>query len=190
MKTRTINVINYGHFNHKCSKYRKSYEFEYISLFMARVMFQKLKLLHQQFHWWLTIILLTNQELHYFILCSVTLMIAKDWHHGGSSLRHLGYLMFDIPSVFHRAKTLSTVVTKQVSYQIFICILRLRVTSPRVGIRLWGTEGRLCLPCHIHSNTSSTFLLNKTNNCYLFSVLKSLFFQTPCHQFYRKEPII
>ena len=59
--------------------------------------------------------------------------------------------MFDMRSVFHRAKTFSTVVTKQVSYQIFICIFRLRVTSPRMGIRLWGTEGRLCLPCHIHS---------------------------------------
>ena len=97
--------------------------------------------------------------------------------------------MFDMRSVFHRAKTLSTIVTKQVSYQIFICIFFLRVTSPRLGIRLWGTEGRLCLPCHIHSNTSSTRLLNKTNNCYLFSVF-NLFFHTPCHQFYRKEPVI
>ena len=92
-------------------------------------------------------------------------------------------------SVFHGGKTLSTVVTKQVSYQIFICIFRLRVTSPHVGIRLWGTEGRLFLQSHIHSNTSSTSLLNKTNNCYLFSVI-NLFFQTPCHQFYRKEPVI
>ena len=25
----------YKHFNHKCSKYRKSYEFEYISLIMC-----------------------------------------------------------------------------------------------------------------------------------------------------------
>ena len=55
---------------------------------------------------------------------------------GGSSLGHLGYLIFDMPSVFHRAKTFSTVVTKQVSYQIFICIFFLRVTSPRMGIRL------------------------------------------------------
>ena len=100
----------------------------------------------------------------------------KDWHHGGSSIGHLGYLMFDMRSVFHRAKTFSTVVTKQVSYQIFICIFYLRVTSPRMGIRLWATEASLCLPCHINSNTSSTRLLNKTNNCYLFSL-----FQTPCH---------
>ena len=96
--------------------------------------------------------------------------------------------MFDMRSVFHRAKTFSTVVTKQVSYQIFICIFYLRVTSPRMGTRLWGTEASLCLPCHINSNTSSTRLLNKTNNCYLFSVF-NLFFHTPCHQFYRKEPV-
>ena len=31
--------------------------------------------------------------------------------------------MFDMRSVFHRVKTLSTVVTKQVSSQIFICFL-------------------------------------------------------------------
>ena len=79
--------------------------------------------------------LLANQKLHYFILCSVTLMIAKrltSWRQLPRSFQ----VMFDMRSVFHRAKTLSTVVTKQVSYQIFICIFRLRVTSPCVGIRL------------------------------------------------------
>ena len=86
--------------------------------------------------------------------------------------------MFDMRSVFLRAKTLSTIVTKQVSNQIFICIFRLRVTSPRMAIRLWGTEGRLCLPCHIHSNTSSTRLLNKTDNCYLFFVFNLFFLNT------------
>ena len=134
--------------------------------------------------------LLTNQKTHYFIFyCHFNDCQKIDIMEVAQSIGHLGYFMFDMRSVFHRAKTLSTVVTKQVSYQIFICIFFLRVTSPRMGIRLWGTEGRLCLQSHIHTNTSSTRLLNKTNNCYLFSIF-NLFFQTPCHQFYRIEPVI
>ena len=164
-------------------------------------MFQKLlKLLHEQFCRWLTIILSVVSHFAKARKCEIETHPKKLRYCSvaplelgssprGSSLGHPGYLMFDMRSVFHRAKTLSTIVTKQVRYQIFIFIFRLRVTSPRLGVRLWGTEGRLCLPCHIHSNTSSTCLLNKTNTCYLFSVF-NLFFQTLCHQFYRKERVI
>ena len=75
---------------------------------------------------------------------------------------YLRYIMLGMRSA------LSTIETKQVNYQIFICIFFLWVTSPHMGIRLWDTEGRLCLPCHIHSYTSSTRLLNKTNICNIY----------------------
>ena len=97
---------------------------------------------------------------------------------------YLRYIMLGMRSA------LSTIETKQVNYQIFICIFFLWVTSPRMGIRLWGTEGRLCLPCHIHSYTSSTRRVCWTRQTSVIYIFLNLIFQTPCHQFYEKEPVM
>ena len=81
------------------------------------------------------------------------------------------FLIFDgspMRFVYHRTKILS-IITKQISYQIFICIFLVLVTSaPIYGDELRGREDS-CIPCKFsHTMSFLSYIPNSSPSTYFY----------------------